>query len=464
MGEIPLTKSKHITKQLNTSVISLIVLLFAFSTSFAQLQYSSYPRSLENTISVEKLRDVLFEMTSPAFEGRELGTPGNIKASDWLAYTFQQNNLKPVPSLGSFKQNFPIHRLEIDSVLLQFNEYDHILFEDFTISHLSSDFSGSVKHQNVTFLDYSKELNLYTNLKNITDSDTEAVFIVHTDPITETDIYRFEQRIDLPMQAKKSIGNSSQPFIDVRRLDIPVLHITESVAEQFHQEPESSISMHIELNELQPRTASNLIGYSGADYDDEYNTSYVLITSYFDHEGLHPNSGIPYFGAIDNASGIAMMLESQRMLERVAHRFEHPVIWVVFNGNNRYKAGLQHFIENNTLYQDRCIIHIDFSSLASSPRTETSSLSIDNRYVSQQVNYVIDELSNTYDTEIKFTENGAPFFDDKPYLFFGGDEFPYSNRIMDSSDKVNMSHLYDNTLFMTELIWIFTNLLDTNTD
>lgn len=444
-------------------------ILFLADVAIAQLQYNAYPRSLENIIEVEKLRDVIFELTSPALEGRELGTPGNIKTTDWLAYTFQRNKLKPIPSLGRYTQSFPIHRLSIDTTFLKFGDVELVLFEDYTISQYSSDANYSelsISESSIQLIDLAQYDDEHTAVQKYSKTDNKILFLYHTSYSNlEFVNYRFEDRIELPLKARKSHKNTSQPFVPKNRTDSPIFHITEKKAnylKELIRASDEKVSFEISLRELQNRTASNVIGYFGSEFDDEYNTPFVLVTTYFDHEGLHPVTGIPYFGAVYNASGVAAMLEMQRILELVENRFEHPVIWVLFNGNSRDQAGRNHFFDSNTLFMDQCIVHIEFDGLAGSPRSSNNPVLFSSS-LPEKANKEIEQVVSNY--ELQLIHNPSDY---KPHydlsINFTGDDFPYQNRVMDSSDKVNLSQLYNQTLYLAEIVWIFSNVYDTKLD
>jgi hypothetical protein len=54
---------------------------------------------------IEKLRAHVAFLASPQLKGRKPGTPGNYAAADYIAAQFQDINLDPLPSVGSYFQH-----------------------------------------------------------------------------------------------------------------------------------------------------------------------------------------------------------------------------------------------------------------------------------------------------------------------------------------------------------------------
>lgn len=83
----------------------------------------------------------------------------------------------------------------------------------------------------------------------------------------------------------------------------------------------------------------------------------VLITSHYDHLGLQ--SGTLYPGANDNASGVAAMLETARMLVR--HPPAHSVLFIAFGSEEQLMLGSYHYVAHPLRPLDitRAVLNLD---------------------------------------------------------------------------------------------------------
>ena len=54
-------------------------------------------------------------LSSDAMEGRDTGSPGHLRASQWVAEQFKAAGLKPAGDNGTWFQSFPIHESRVDS-------------------------------------------------------------------------------------------------------------------------------------------------------------------------------------------------------------------------------------------------------------------------------------------------------------------------------------------------------------
>jgi len=71
----------------------------------------------------------------------------------------------------------------------------------------------------------------------------------------------------------------------------------------------------------------------------------VVIGAHYDHLGIDADTGQPYPGADDNASGIAVLLEVAGNLSR-SYTPERPILFVAFTGEETGLLGSQYFVDN----------------------------------------------------------------------------------------------------------------------
>ena len=71
----------------------------------------------------------------------------------------------------------------------------------------------------------------------------------------------------------------------------------------------------------------------------------VVLGAHFDHLGIDPQTGAPYPGADDNASGISILIEVAAKLSRTFTP-QRPILFVAFSGEESGLLGSEYFVSN----------------------------------------------------------------------------------------------------------------------
>ena len=71
----------------------------------------------------------------------------------------------------------------------------------------------------------------------------------------------------------------------------------------------------------------------------------VVLGAHFDHLGIDPQTGAPYPGADDNASGISILIEVAAKLSRTFTP-QRPILFVAFSGEESGLLGSEYFVTN----------------------------------------------------------------------------------------------------------------------
>lgn len=137
-------------------------------------------------------------------------------------------------------------------------------------------------------------------------------------------------------------------FDDQPKTNAVLLRTTSAEAEALMKDA-TSLKATVKLAEASSRAseARNVIGIlTGSDpvLKDEY----VLVTAHYDHVGIRPNEpGDKIFnGANDNASGVASVIESARILSQLPTAPKRSVMFVTFFGEERGMLGSRFFVRN----------------------------------------------------------------------------------------------------------------------
>lgn len=110
---------------------------------------------------------------------------------------------------------------------------------------------------------------------------------------------------------------------------------------------ELKANVHIEEAGVTVEAARNVIGVLEGS-DEKLKSEYVLLTAHYDHLGMRPNDAGDrvYNGANDNASGVASIIESARLLAGLKVAPKRSVMFVAFFGEERGLLGSRYFVRN----------------------------------------------------------------------------------------------------------------------
>ena len=89
---------------------------------------------------------------------------------------------------------------------------------------------------------------------------------------------------------------------------------------------------------------ANVVGMI-AGVNRELSSAPVVLGAHFDHLGIDAQTGQPYPGADDNASGISILIEVAAKLSR-DFTPQRPILFVAFTGEESGLLGSQHLVEN----------------------------------------------------------------------------------------------------------------------
>jgi hypothetical protein len=73
------------------------------------------PRSTSGAISAADLMTRLYIFSDDSMQGREAGTPGNVKGTDYIASEIKRMGLKPAGDNGTYFQTIPLQTRSVDS-------------------------------------------------------------------------------------------------------------------------------------------------------------------------------------------------------------------------------------------------------------------------------------------------------------------------------------------------------------
>ena len=126
----------------------VIVLLFVSVSCIAQASLKK-AAFYAKTISPERLKENLTILAGPGMEGRETGTPGQVKAAAYIEQEMKQAGLLPAVN-GSYHMPFPIYRDSVINAALSINNIPLTWKKDFAAP--ASNFISKLSFSELTFV------------------------------------------------------------------------------------------------------------------------------------------------------------------------------------------------------------------------------------------------------------------------------------------------------------------------
>jgi hypothetical protein len=111
--------------------------------------------------------------------------------------------------------------------------------------------------------------------------------------------------------------------------------------------------------------AQNVLGIIEGKNSD-LKDSYLIISSHYDHLGIGPavNGDSIYNGTLDNAIGVAVLLELARQYAEKSHSIERSIIFLALTGEEKGLLGSSYYIDNPLVPLYKTIANINIDGIA----------------------------------------------------------------------------------------------------
>lgn len=342
--------------KVNLSLL-LLVCFFYPTLLLAQQDQLFTPENI-----TQRLRNDIETLAADSMEGREAGTPGEWRAALFLKQEMKNIGLEPLFE-GSFLQDFtfPGEWVYGEDNYLIIDGEEFSMFRDFFV--LPNSYSAQINAPGV-YVGYGLKQEGHNDYEGLADLNGKVFFMEYFLP-TALDVYPGNQPLEI-LQNKIDIAiekgalavifvNSSSDRRDpstslnqrMGREQIPVLFATQDVLHYWQQlDGQANILLSTQL-ERESHTAWNVAGY--IDNQAEYT---VVIGAHYDHLGFggrgsrSPGVNAVHYGADDNASGTAGVLESARFLMS-SGLDNHNYIFIGFSAEEKGLLGSRYFTQSN---------------------------------------------------------------------------------------------------------------------
>lgn len=431
---------------------SILVLVVLFPAVMAWGQ-KAFDFSEEAVIS--RLKQDVYTLASDEMEGRESGTEGERLAAAYIKERMQEIGLQPLFGRSFIQEfQFPGEWVWGDNNRIRLGSRNFAHDADFFTLPGSASTSVRAGFVDVGFgLDGVGGYSDYDGLPNLEGKIFVMEFFVPE--IVENEVnLSFRELVLAKMQAAEDRGAAGIMFINVKsgrddpRLDMrvaadtqdfPVVFLHEPTYRALMQQPEAEIYLSTELERTE-LTSMNVAGYI-----DNNAPSTVVIGGHFDHVGYgrrgsrSPGEELIHYGADDNASGTAGVLEAARYLIQSDLR-NHNYIFIAFGAEEKGLIGSRYFTNSDAYDMERVNYMFNLDMIG---RLEDYSLTMIGTGTSPSWEPLIDQLAPDH-FNIRKVPGGVGgsdhtnfYLKDIPVIFFFTGTHEDYHRPGDTPDKIN---------------------------
>ncbi len=344
-------------------------------------------RSMAQEASLDTLLTHIRELGLSRYEGRMAGTDGYLDAADYVIEALQRYGVQPYK--GEWAQYFEtecnkIENCTFNSYINPNNRQIYVLGRDFCCAGMTG---RGYADASVVFCGYGIDNPAFNEYANV-DAKGKIVMVMsgvpNFLPSSVTDKYvhlrdkaRAAQRhgacaivvVNMsptcsPYEVQGAVYSGALPHLATfpiiqstrdcgeRLLKEELMNLQEAVQKiQQTKEPQSfhlRKKFEIDVNaKYHPASlTANIIGiYPGS--DPKLAEEYIVVGANLDHVGMQGTTCL-FPGADDNASGVAALLETARMLQFSYDQPSRSIIFVLFSAGEQQHLGSQIFVSNFT--------------------------------------------------------------------------------------------------------------------
>jgi hypothetical protein len=491
------------------------VLLICFFISFKLIAQQVNIIEYSQSISVDNIKKDVYELASEKMQGRETAEPGQKLAAVYIYKQFKEAGIAScqmkTDSLSYF-QNFSIYKKTIPTLKLSINNKELKAYEDFSLTgfkNLKIDdielfFLGTAPDSSYLNKDFSNKAVLFLTpnlfagpvkaLDIINRTNCNIVFYCNPtnphqiQPIIQRQKQMFSTRQMLHPQKFTlknpfdSVSHSKQyqnynkmlstyqgpisESVTAKILDVKVRNLRKYIAgTPLKLKSKNKIKADIELinDYLEERTENVIACIPGNEKKDEY----IVISAHYDHIGC--NGKKIFYGANDNASGTAAVIEIARKLKEAVNsglQLKRSIVFAAFTGEEKGLLGSKYFVETNTFPHNSIKANLNIDMLGRkdkrhkntnfvyllgandiNPKLKVMTNRINNQYPKIELDYSYDTPGNFLyraSDQASFVDRGIPAI-----FYFNGLHDDY-HKTTDTPNKID----YESIKKVSSLIFL----------
>ena len=446
----------------------LLLVLLALLPLQQVISQSNFGFSSEEILN--RLQEDVYTLASDEMEGRESGTPGEVRAAHFIKSRMKEAGLTPLFD-DSFLQTFEFPgMLELgEENFLVVSGEDFVLEEDFFVLPNSGNGRVYAEGVYVGFGLIQDDYDDYAGLSNLEDK----IFFMEIFLPEEMDERGTPMPLNLladKIETAEKKGASAIVFVNTQswrndpplRLGrarntagIPILFARDEVFEFWQQQAQGEyIFLSAELIS-ETFTSMNVAGYWDNNADHT-----VVIGGHFDHLGFggrgsrSPGSREIHYGADDNASGVAGVLEAARYLTQ-SHHTSNNYLFIAFGAEEKGLLGSRYFTNSDAYDMGRVNYMFNYDMIG---RMENGNITLYGTGTSPSWESTIDandrqELSiRKSPSGIGGSDHTSFYLKDIPVMFFFTGIHDDYHRPTDTPDKINFEGMSEILRFSFDMI------------
>lgn len=403
----------------NLCFMAIFIAVVFFGNIIAQIRINEVERVFP-LISKKKIKVYLSNLASDKFEGRGTGQRGGNLAAKYIADKYKEFGLKMINSLNSYFQEITLVGIETkkDSNF-SIGKIKFKQLEDYVMNNELEEKEYEI-NADLVYVGYgitAPEYN-WDDYKNI-DVKNKVLLILVNEPKSDREYffdgkaltyygrwtYKYEKAAEkgalgaILIHTDEGAGygwnvvrNSwgREQFYHPSKENDKRLHLAgwitydkavevfkacnlnyqDMIEKTSHSDfiPEKlCVEVKAKLrSEVRKVKTANVIGYISGD-DEKYEMQPVIITSHYDHlgKGKPVRGDAIYNGAVDNASGVSVLLELARIFNKGGIKFKRPVVFMATAAEEDGLRGSEFYVKNPLfpLKQTAANINIDSVSV-----------------------------------------------------------------------------------------------------
>ncbi|MBK6545200.1 MAG: M28 family peptidase [Saprospiraceae bacterium] len=367
-------------------------------------EYSKY-------IQADKLKEIIEYLASDSCEGRELGSKGNERASNFIAGLLNQYNVQKIGDSNSYFQELGFKWIYWDKLSFKINGVNYKQLWDYLIIPDQND-DLEMNTSEVLFLGYGIDDPKYNDYKNL-DVKNKAILIYKGEPKNKKGEYLLSSNLkpspwssDLQLKirtAKKHgakivlvIEDKFKEFVDSNRssvvspsvimdknsndfrIGINTMHLSSTTVSMLlgksikkvikardkinRTGKSNSFIIKTNLEFIQKRNVRsekgrNILAYiEGTDKKNEL----IIVSAHYDHIGKRGND--VYNGADDNASGTSAVIEIAHTLQKLKEAGKgsrRSVLCMLVTGEEKGLLGSMYYVNHPTFPLSSTMVDIN---------------------------------------------------------------------------------------------------------
>lgn len=370
-GEEMLAKNKTVLFVMFYMTLIVLVMSGCMKSTDTQGVRLEAANADERFIDEESIIGTVSELASEKYGGRLAGTEGNEAAAKYIAESFKSIGLSNPKGLKNYMQLYPqtvitlkeIPELSIiDDMGKTIKEFKYI--ENFTLRSLSSETNN---------IDIIAPLHMITNPGELSpeNKDLRGKLLLIPWRIRESmSFYRIvelvnscgaagalgEYDIVSPRRTHGSLTVTPMlgPWLDVEHS--PFVNVENNTFKELTSafEKGERVSYKCSFTREDNKMVPNIVGFMEGT-DEKLKDQYIIVGAHFDHVGQNLDGSFNP-GGLDNASGVASMLEVARVLKENKAAPGKSILFIAFNGEEGGLLGSEYYANNPVYPMDNSVM------------------------------------------------------------------------------------------------------------